>query len=114
MNRRTNYPPCYVLGMKVRLGSLADMPADNTAAEIECAGNTYCVAQSAGQFSVMDNVCPHRGGPLGTGVIDGAKLICPWHGWQFDPATGKAIQVPGAGVRVYPLTIEGDDVFIEI
>jgi nitrite reductase (NADH) small subunit len=61
----------------------------------------------------MDNVCPHRGGPLGAGVIDDGKLICPWHGWQFDPTTGKSIQVPDAGVAIYPISVEGDDVFVE-
>ncbi len=100
--------------MRVRLGSLADMPADGTAREFDCSGKLCCIANVGGRLSAMDNVCPHRGGPLGTGVIDDGILICPWHGWQFDPATGRAIQVPGAGVQVYPLSIEGDDVYIEI
>ncbi len=100
--------------MKVRLGSLSEMPAEGTAQEFRCGGREYCVARAGGQLSAMDNVCPHRGGPLGTGVIDDGKLICPWHGWQFDPATGRAIQVPDAGVEVYPLSVEGDEVYIEI
>ena len=49
----------------------------------------------------------------GTGVIDDGKLICPWHGWQFDPSTGKAVQVPDAGVQVYRLVIDGDSVFVD-
>ncbi len=100
--------------MKIRLGSLSDMPADNTAKEIECGGKLYCVTSVGGRLSVMDNVCPHRGGPLGTGVIDDGKLICPWHGWQFDPATGKATQIPQVEVPAYPVMVEGEDVFIEI
>lgn len=67
-----------------------------------------------GQLSALDNVCPHRGGPLGTGIVDDGKLICPWHGWQFDPVTGHAIHVPDTGVPVYPVSVEGDDIFIEI
>ncbi len=100
--------------MKLRLGSLSEMPADGTAQEFDCGGKLCCVANVGGRLSAMDNVCPHRGGPLGTGVIADGKLICPWHGWQFDPATGKAIQVPNAVVEVYPLSIEGNDVFIEL
>lgn len=44
--------------------------------------------------------------------MDG-KIVCPWHGWQFDPLTGRSVQVPNTGVQVYPLSIEGEDVFIE-
>jgi nitrite reductase (NADH) small subunit len=99
--------------MKLRLGSVSELPPDNTAKEFQCSGKLYCVARVNGEFSAMDNVCPHRGGPLGTGVVDDGKLICPWHGWQFDPVTGNSIQVPGSGVPVYRLLIEGDDVYIE-
>lgn len=46
------------------------------------------------QFAAMDNHCPHQGGPLGegsieTGVDGQCWLRCPWHGWDFDPLTGK-------------------------
>jgi nitrite reductase (NADH) small subunit len=100
--------------MKVCLASLGEMPGEGAAQEIRCSGNEYCVTRVGGRLSAIGNVCPHRGGPLGTGVIVEGKLICPWHGWQFDPATGRAIQVPDAGVEVYALSVEGDDVFIEI
>ncbi|MEL6566939.1 MAG: thiamine pyrophosphate-dependent enzyme [Pseudomonadota bacterium] len=47
-----------------------------------------------GQYAAMDNKCPHQGGPLGEGSIekgieDKCWLRCPWHGWDFDPLTGK-------------------------
>ncbi|HEU5401382.1 MAG TPA: Rieske (2Fe-2S) protein [Terriglobales bacterium] len=105
---------CYFFSMKVLLGSISEMPAEGTAQEFTCNGKEFCVARVGGHLSAMDNICPHRGGPLGTGVIDDGKLICPWHGWQFDPATGRAIQVPDAGVAVYSLSIEGGEVYIEI
>ncbi len=100
--------------MRIRLGSLSEMPGEGTAREIRSGGREYCVARAGGQLSAMDNVCPHRGGPLGTGIIRDGKLICPWHGWQFDPATGRGIQVREARVQIYPLSVEGDEVYIEI
>jgi nitrite reductase (NADH) small subunit len=100
--------------MKTRIGSVADLPGEGQAREFDCAGRLVCVARVNGQLSAMDNVCPHRGGPLGTGVIDDGKLICPWHGWQFDPFTGKSIQIPDTGVALYRLFVEGDDVFVEV
>lgn len=48
-----------------------------------------------GEFTAMDNRCPHQGGPLGEGSIEVGTdgqcwLRCPWHGWDFDPKTGRS------------------------
>ena len=42
-----------------------------------------------GNFYALDGVCPHQGGPLGKGKLSGCVVTCPWHGWQFDVATGQ-------------------------
>jgi nitrite reductase/ring-hydroxylating ferredoxin subunit len=47
-------------------------------------------------------------------MIEGGKLVCPWHGWAWDPKTGEASQNPGAKVAVYPLRIENGDVLVEV
>jgi nitrite reductase (NADH) small subunit len=60
----------------------------------------------------MDNVCLHRGGPLGQGLIEGNKIVCPWHGWMFDTQTGAASHDNSARVAIYPLQTEGEDVMI--
>ena len=47
------------------------------------------IAHVDGVFHAIDGLCPHQGGPLGTGVLCGTTLTCPWHGWQFDVVTGR-------------------------
>jgi nitrite reductase (NADH) small subunit len=47
------------------------------------------LANVAGIFHALDGLCPHQGGPLGTGHLCGTILTCPWHGWQFDVVTGR-------------------------
>ena len=42
-----------------------------------------------GRYGALDNRCPHQGGPLGEGSIENGLLRCPWHGWDYDPLTGK-------------------------
>lgn len=42
-----------------------------------------------GRYHAIDGLCPHQGGPLGTGTLCGTVLTCPWHGWQFDVTTGR-------------------------
>jgi nitrite reductase (NADH) small subunit len=99
--------------MFIKLASQSELPAVNEAKEFPCGGKTICVANVNGEISAMDNICLHRGGPLGQGVISGGKVVCPWHGWEWDPKTGEA-GPPGAKVAVYPVKIEGGDVLIEV
>ena len=73
-----------------------------------------CVANVDGAYSAMDNVCVHRGGPLGQGVVLDGKVVCPWHGWMYDPKTGAADVNPDAHVSVYPIRVEGEDVLVEL
>jgi len=47
------------------------------------------LANIDGVWHALDGLCPHQGGPLGTGRLCGAVLTCPWHGWQFDVTTGR-------------------------
>jgi len=71
-----------------------------------------------GQYAAMDNRCPHQGGPLGEGSIEQGNdgqcwLRCPWHGWDFDPLTGKP---PGghedSGQDMYPVEVREDGIYL--
>jgi nitrite reductase (NADH) small subunit len=99
--------------MFIKLSSPSELPGRNEAKEFPCGDKTICVANVNGEISAMDNVCLHRGGPLGQGVIEGGKVICPWHGWAWDPKTGGA-QVAEAKIAVYPVKVEDGDLLIEV
>jgi nitrite reductase/ring-hydroxylating ferredoxin subunit len=49
----------------------------------------------------MDNECPHSGAPLGKGIVEVGRLVCPLHGWAFDVNTGEALHDASAKVSVY-------------
>jgi nitrite reductase (NADH) small subunit len=99
---------------RVRIGSAAEMPPPGQAREFAAGGRMICVANVGGTLSALDNVCVHRGGPLGQGTLEDGKVVCPWHGWQFDAATGAIGHNSEARIPVYPLILEGDDVLVEI
>ncbi|HEX4485834.1 MAG TPA: Rieske (2Fe-2S) protein [Terriglobales bacterium] len=98
----------------MKIATQAELPSENEAKEFSCAGKVICVANTGGRFSAMDNLCLHRGGPLGQGFVDGGKVVCPWHGWQWDPVTGEAGHNAAAKVVVYPLKVVGGDVLVEL
>ena len=97
-----------------KLTTQSELPAANEAKEFRCGNKEICIANVHGTCSAMDNICLHLGGPLGQGMIEGGKVICPWHGWAYDPMTGEADHNPRAKLAVYPLKIENADVLIEI
>jgi nitrite reductase (NADH) small subunit len=97
-----------------KLTTESELPLADEAKEFPCGAKTICIANVNGVFSAMDNVCLHRGGPLGQGMIEGGKVVCPWHGWAWDVKTGAAEQNSNMKVDVYPLKIENGDVLIDI
>ncbi len=68
-----------------------------------------------GRFYAIDDVCTHDGGPLDQGELDGDLVECPRHGARFDVTTGRPMTLPAVRpVKTYPVTVDGDDVRVEI
>lgn len=80
---------------------------------VTCQRQTLCLTHFEGAYGALDNRCPHQGGPLGEGSIENGLLRCPWHGWDYDPLTGKA---PGYddGVETYPVEVRDDGVYVQL
>jgi len=95
----------------VRTVKVAELPA-GTIRELQVEGKAVAVANVGGKIYAINNTCLHRGGPLGQGSLEGKVVTCPWHGWQFDVTTGKAVQNPNAGVGCYAVEVRGEEVFV--
>lgn len=67
----------------------ADECPPGTSIERVADGRMVALANVDGTFHALDGLCPHQGGPLGTGRLCGTILTCPWHGWQFDVVSGR-------------------------
>src|SRR2546427_11562814 len=88
-------------------------PGKATAVEVE--GNRIAVFNVDGTFYAIDDTCPHAGGPLSEGQVEGDKVICPWHDAEFDLKTGEVLAPPAfEGVKGYKVVVEGDDVKVEL
>jgi 3-phenylpropionate/trans-cinnamate dioxygenase ferredoxin subunit len=90
---------------------------------VEIAGRSIGVFNVDGRFFAVRNSCPHQGGQLCLGRTvglataerpgdiryerEGEILRCPWHGWEFDLATGRSVFDPArTRVKSYPVEIE--------
>ncbi|MFB6242515.1 MAG: thiamine pyrophosphate-binding protein [Halobaculum sp.] len=79
---------------------------------VSCGGTTVAVTHYEGEYSAIDNSCPHQGGPLGEGSIEKGLLRCPWHGWDFDPITGESPGSHDDCQKVYETEVRDDGVYV--
>lgn len=66
------------------------------------------------EFFAVDNSCPHRGGPMADGSLDGCVAVCPWHGYRFDIKTGMNADGMPYSLRTYETRVEGGNVQIKV
>ena len=97
----------------VRIASIADVPP-GMACEVVAEDRLVAVFNVGGQFYALDGLCPHQGGPLGRGRLEGSVVTCPWHGWQFDVKTGQHQVNPRLKHPLLPVKTEGDDLFVDV
>jgi nitrite reductase/ring-hydroxylating ferredoxin subunit len=97
----------------VKVGSLSATPP-GTVWEAEIDGRYYAVCNVEGTIHALDGTCPHRGGPVGQGALHGANLVCPWHAWEFDCATGAYDYNPDVKLEKFPVKVEEGDIFLDV
>ena len=74
-----------------------------------------CMVRIGDQVHAIGDTCTHQRGSLSGGKLSGARVACPSHGWMFDVRTGQCTFPPrGTAVPGYPVTIEGDAVWVEL
>jgi nitrite reductase (NADH) small subunit len=76
-------------------------------------GKDVAVFNVDGTFYALDNTCPHRGGPLGEGELEGCAVTCPWHAWTFDLKTGESL-TDDLKVACYETKVEDGSILIGV
>ncbi|MFO0908785.1 MAG: non-heme iron oxygenase ferredoxin subunit [Isosphaeraceae bacterium] len=97
----------------VKMATVDEIPPGKSK-EVEHEGRIYALFNVNGEICAIDGVCPHQGGPLAEGVLDGCVVTCPWHGWPFDVKSGKTPLGPRVMQPVYEVKIEGNDVYVQV
>jgi len=95
----------------VKLGAAADIPHGEGKA-FTCGDRRVAVFNIDGNFFAIDDACPHAGGPLSDGWIEGTEVICPWHGWAFD--VRPCAEDPKDGVCRYKVHVEAGTIAVEL
>jgi nitrite reductase/ring-hydroxylating ferredoxin subunit len=96
-----------------KIKTLADLPP-GTLTQIQINGAAYALCNHQGTLRLFDGLCPHAGGPLGDGNLDGDQIVCPWHAWAFDCRTGVNDFNPNIQLKSYPVTVQDGTIFVDL
>jgi len=72
------------------------------------------VANLAGRYYAMDNVCSHSGGSLADGWLEANTVICPLHGWEYDVTSGCCTHIANECLRTFPVVLQAGDIFVRV
>ena len=96
----------------MRVARKDEIPAGSIS-EFQVEGLTIAIANVGDTFYAINNICLHRGGPLGQGLLQGVAVTCPWHGWQYDVTNGKLVMNQAIGVKTFAIEVRGEDLWID-
>ena len=93
-----------------------------TKKKVVVAGKNILLSNIGGKYYAISDKCPHMGGSLNEGTLEGSTITCPKHGAKFDIRTGKVvgdakllfIKIKVKDDTSYPVKLEGKDILIEI
>ncbi|WP_433508043.1 thiamine pyrophosphate-binding protein [Pseudonocardia halophobica] len=93
---------------------LDELPDEGRVRTAVVDGRTLAVSRCGGRIGALDNHCPHQGGPLGEGAIESGLLRCPWHGYDYDPTTGRPPEGFSDAPVAFPVEQRGDSVWVAL
>jgi nitrite reductase (NADH) small subunit/3-phenylpropionate/trans-cinnamate dioxygenase ferredoxin subunit len=94
-----------------KVARVAEIPP-GTGRTVDVGGRKVALFNVDGTFHAIDNQCPHAGGALGEGILDGCIVTCPYHFWQFDVRKGHSPEFPDARVDRFQVRVEGDEISV--
>ena len=104
-------PPANLDAAWTVIGPTSDFGAGSLTTSKHGKTQLVIVRREDGEFSALDNRCPHEGYPLAQGDLKGCTLTCQWHNWKFDVRDGRST-LGGEGVRQFPVRIR--DAHLEV
>jgi nitrite reductase (NADH) small subunit/3-phenylpropionate/trans-cinnamate dioxygenase ferredoxin subunit len=94
-----------------RVASIGEVPP-GAGRSVEVAGEEIALFNFNGAYYAISDMCPHRGASLAEGFLDGGKVFCPWHCFDFNLKSGECGTLPSLRVRTYEVKIAGEDIFV--
>jgi nitrite reductase (NADH) small subunit len=72
------------------------------------------VFNEGGNYSAIDDVCPHMGASLGAGEVYEGMVVCPWHAWRFKTSDGTWCDSPRIKIDSFETRVVGDEIQVSV
>jgi toluene monooxygenase system ferredoxin subunit len=96
-----------------RVASLDDLWSGEMMS-VELGGTAILLINVHDRIYAYADSCPHQKSRLSEGSLMGNTLRCARHHWEFDVCTGQGINPQNACLKVFPVTIEGSDILLDL
>ncbi|QDS92895.1 Naphthalene 1,2-dioxygenase system ferredoxin subunit [Roseimaritima multifibrata] len=87
---------------------------DSAAIEVVVEGAVLAIFREQQTLYALDAMCAHQGGPIAKGAVHNGCVTCPWHGWQYELATGKQTIHNQKLLETYPVKEEAGAIWVQI
>lgn len=92
----------------------ADRLPPGSGAPFTAAGRDVALFNVDGTICAIADTCPHAGGSLGMGKLDGRIVTCPVHGMKFDVTTGCFAGTADYGVASFPAKVVDGEIVVAV
>lgn len=99
--------------IRVSAGPVTELPPGSSTV-VTGNGREIAVFNVGGALRAVDHRCLHRGGPLARGYIRDGVVVCPWHWWRYDLATGCRPGRPAPCLETYDVAVEDGEVLVRV
>jgi 3-phenylpropionate/trans-cinnamate dioxygenase ferredoxin subunit len=81
--------------------------------ELSIADKNICIAKYKDNLHAFQAICPHAGAKMVNGYLDAqGNAVCPLHKYKFSLKNGYNITGEGYNMRIYPIEIRDDGIFV--
>lgn len=88
---------------------------ENKPHEILLGGKRICLLKRGDKIAAFSANCPHASGNLCDGWVDArGNIVCPVHGYRFDPANGRNTSGEGYKLFTYPVEINDNEIYVSL
>ena len=81
---------------------------------VSISGQEILLVNIKGIIHACENECPHQGSPLSAAVVKDGHISCPRHGYRFGLADGTCAEHPDFTLRIYPVELRGDEIYVDL
>lgn len=97
----------------VKVAKKSELP-DDTGTCVQAGGRDIALFKVDGKVYAIDSICPHAGGPIAEGGLNGDMAMCPWHGWEFSVKTGECAFNSEIKQEKFEVKEDGDDIYVKV